>query len=140
MRERVIINEVGLRDGLQNQRKILSTQEKIAFFDSLAATGLRHFELTSFVSPKAVPQLADASEVLAQVGPRSGFDLTCLRNPTSPANVTAVSGRGVFLMRAFMDEVVYSPTGNEVTMTKFRPPRMETEIARDGAMAAAPSR
>lgn len=78
MAERVLINEVGLRDGLQNQPTILSTSDKLALFDALAATGLRHFEVTSFVSPKAVPQLADAGDVLGAVSGRPGFHLTCL--------------------------------------------------------------
>lgn len=78
MSERVVVNEVGLRDGLQNQSLTLSTGDKVALFDALAAAGVRNFELTSFVSPKAVPQLADANDLLAAVGERPGFHLTCL--------------------------------------------------------------
>jgi len=61
----IIINEVGLRDGLQNQPRLVPTAEKLALLDALRAAGLRHFEATSFVSPKAVPQMADAAALYA---------------------------------------------------------------------------
>jgi hydroxymethylglutaryl-CoA lyase len=63
MPERVRIVEVGPRDGLQNEKTAISTADKIALIDRLSATGLRTIEATSFVSPKWVPQLADAAEV-----------------------------------------------------------------------------
>ena len=59
----VRIVEVGPRDGLQNEKTVISTADKIALIDRLSATGLRTIEATSFVSPKWVPQLADAAEV-----------------------------------------------------------------------------
>ena len=59
----VRIVEVGPRDGLQNEKTAISTADKIALIDRLSATGLRTIEATSFVSPKWVPQLADAAEV-----------------------------------------------------------------------------
>src|SRR6478672_5096753 len=59
----VRIVEVGPRDGLQNEKTAISTADKIALIDRLSATGLRTIEATSFVSPKWVPQLADASDV-----------------------------------------------------------------------------
>lgn len=61
----VIINEVGLRDGLQNQPKIVSTNDKLALLALLEAAGLKHIEVASFVHPKAVPQMADAEAVVA---------------------------------------------------------------------------
>jgi hydroxymethylglutaryl-CoA lyase len=61
----VIINEVGLRDGLQNQPKIVSTDDKLALLALLEAAGLKHIEVASFVHPKAVPQMADAEAVVA---------------------------------------------------------------------------
>ena len=63
----VRIVEVGARDGLQNEKTLLPTPTKIALIDRLSATGLRTIEATSFVSPKWVPQLADAAEVLAGI-------------------------------------------------------------------------
>jgi len=59
----VRIVEVGPRDGLQNEKATISTADKIALIDRLSATGLRTIEATSFVSPKWVPQLADAADV-----------------------------------------------------------------------------
>jgi len=59
----VTIVEVGPRDGLQNEPEHIPTNVKLAFIQKLAGAGLRHIEATSFVSPKAIPQLADAAEV-----------------------------------------------------------------------------
>ncbi|MEO6366076.1 MAG: hydroxymethylglutaryl-CoA lyase [Luteimonas sp.] len=59
----VRIVEVGPRDGLQNEKKAIATSDKIALIDRLSATGLQTVEATSFVSPKWVPQLADAADV-----------------------------------------------------------------------------
>jgi hydroxymethylglutaryl-CoA lyase len=57
------IIEVGPRDGLQNEPELVPTSDKVAFIDALGETGLRELEITSFVSPRWVPQLADAEEV-----------------------------------------------------------------------------
>ncbi len=65
MREKVIINEVGLRDGLQNQPVIVGTADKKRLFDALVAAGVRHLEPVSFVHPKAVPAMADAADLTA---------------------------------------------------------------------------
>lgn len=63
MSDFVRIVEVGPRDGLQNEKTLVPAADKIALIDRLSATGLRSIEATSFVSPKWVPQLADATEV-----------------------------------------------------------------------------
>lgn len=68
MPERVTIYEVGARDGLQAEREIISTRDKVQFILDLRAAGLATVEATSFVSPKWVPQLADAVEVLTGLG------------------------------------------------------------------------
>lgn len=60
---RIQINEVGPRDGLQNEKNTIPTQTKIKFIDALSNSGLTYIEATSFVSPKWVPQLADHREV-----------------------------------------------------------------------------
>ena len=72
MPSHVRIVEVGPRDGLQNEKTIIATADKIALIDRLSATGLRSIEATSFVSPKWVPQLADAAEVFAGIDRRPG--------------------------------------------------------------------
>ena len=58
MAEKVIINDVGPRDGLQNQSKILLPAERIQLINKLLAAGLTHIEVGAFVSPKAVPAMA----------------------------------------------------------------------------------
>jgi hydroxymethylglutaryl-CoA lyase len=63
----VRIVEVGARDGLQNEKTLLPADVKIALIDRLSSTGLQTIEATSFVSPKWVPQLADAAEVFAGI-------------------------------------------------------------------------
>lgn len=65
MREKIILNDVGLRDGLQNQPVIVPTAAKKRLFDALVAAGVRHIEPVSFVSPKAVPAMADAADFTA---------------------------------------------------------------------------
>ena len=69
---RVRVVEVGPRDGLQNERGQIATADKIAYCDLLSAAGFPMIEATSFVSPRAVPQLADAAEVMAGIARRDG--------------------------------------------------------------------
>ena len=70
--DHVRIVEVGPRDGLQNEKAMISTADKIALVERLAATGLTTVEATAFVSPKWVPQMADAAEVYAGIARRDG--------------------------------------------------------------------
>jgi hydroxymethylglutaryl-CoA lyase len=65
MTERVRVYEVGPRDGLQNESTLIPTATKARFIELLAETGLREIEATSFVAPRAIPQLADADELMA---------------------------------------------------------------------------
>lgn len=65
MGERVIINDVGPRDGLQNQPKILSVDERLQIINALQAAHVEHIELGAFVSPKAVPAMAGSDQVVA---------------------------------------------------------------------------
>lgn len=69
---RVEVYEVGPRDGLQNEMRTLPTPDKVRLIEALAGAGLKRIEATSFVSPRWIPQLADAEKVLAQLpkGPR----------------------------------------------------------------------
>jgi hydroxymethylglutaryl-CoA lyase len=68
----VTVVEVGPRDGLQNEAAIVPTAAKVRFIEMLAASGLPVVEATSFVHPAAVPQLADADQVLPQIARRPG--------------------------------------------------------------------
>ncbi|WP_342317287.1 hydroxymethylglutaryl-CoA lyase [Lysobacter sp. FW306-1B-D06B] len=72
MKPAVRIVEVGPRDGLQNEKATIATADKIALIDRLSDTGLRSIEATSFVSPKWVPQLADAAEVFTGIHRKPG--------------------------------------------------------------------
>jgi len=72
------IYEVGPRDGLQNEARQVPTAEKIRFIDSLVAAGIRDIEITSFVSPKWIPQLADSAEVARGVRRPPGVRMSAL--------------------------------------------------------------
>ncbi len=74
----VLVTEVGTRDGFQSEPKFVPTEVKAGLINQLIDAGVRSFEATSFVSPRAVPQMADASEVMAQVHRRPGVRLTAL--------------------------------------------------------------
>lgn len=78
MAEFVTVYEVGPRDGLQNEKEIIPPADKIALIDRLSDAGFRKIEVTSFVSPKWVPQLADAAEVLAGIVRRPGVVYSAL--------------------------------------------------------------
>lgn len=65
VKKRVEIVEVGPRDGFQNLPEFLPTEQKLAVISQLVAAGVRHMQITSFVSPKAIPQMRDAAEVAA---------------------------------------------------------------------------
>jgi len=71
MARKVEIVEVGPRDGLQSEPGVMATAAKIEFIERLIANGLRRLEVTSFVNPKKVPQMADAEQVLAGLTRRS---------------------------------------------------------------------
>ena len=70
--------EVGPRDGLQNEAGVVPTATKIAFVDQLSAAGHAVIEVSAFVSPKWVPQMADAGEVFAGITRRAGVRYTAL--------------------------------------------------------------
>ena len=78
----VIVCEMGARDGLQNEHDTVSTDDKVRFIDLLSESGLPLIEATSFVSPKAIPQLADAADVFTRIRKRPG-----VRYPVLTPNV-----------------------------------------------------
>ncbi len=78
MTDLVQVYEVGPRDGLQNEAKAIATTDKVALVDQLSDCGFSAIEVTSFVSPKWVPQLADAAEVMAQIQRKPGLRYACL--------------------------------------------------------------
>lgn len=74
----VTIFEVGPRDGLQNEKRMIPAADKIRLIDMLSATGLKRIEATSFVSPRWVPQMGDAAEVMAGIGRAPGVSYAAL--------------------------------------------------------------
>ncbi|MCR9148976.1 MAG: hydroxymethylglutaryl-CoA lyase [Rhodobacteraceae bacterium] len=78
MTETVEIFEVGPRDGLQNEKRLIPAADKIALIDAVSDAGFRRIEATSFVSPKWVPQMADAAEVLAGIARAPGVSYWAL--------------------------------------------------------------
>lgn len=76
--ERVTVYEVGPRDGLQNEARQVPTGDKIRLIDALLASGVSAIEITSFVSPKWIPQLGDAAEVARGIARRDGVRMSAL--------------------------------------------------------------
>jgi hydroxymethylglutaryl-CoA lyase len=74
----VRIREVGPRDGFQNEPEVIPTEEKVRLIGKLSDTGLKRIELTSFVRPDVIPQLADAGELLQRFEPRDGVAYSVL--------------------------------------------------------------
>jgi hydroxymethylglutaryl-CoA lyase len=74
----VRIREVGPRDGFQNEPETISSADKVRLIDMLSSSGLKRLEVTSFVRPDVIPQLADAAEVLAGVERREGVSFSVL--------------------------------------------------------------
>ena len=78
MSDAVTIFEMGPRDGLQNEKQIIATADKIQLVNQLSACGFKKIEVTSFVSPKWVPQMADATDVFAGIERRAGASYAAL--------------------------------------------------------------
>lgn len=76
--KQVTIKEVGPRDGLQNEKAAISTEDKIAWINQLSKTGLTYIEITSFVHPKWIPQLSDAFEVATRIERAPGVTYAAL--------------------------------------------------------------
>lgn len=93
---KVIVREVGPRDGFQSLAKVLTTNEKLAVIEALIKAGVERMETTAFVSPRAIPQLSDAASVMAQV-PRG-----TVRHAALVPNLTGA----VAALAAGMDELV----------------------------------
>ena len=75
---KVTVVEVGPRDGFQNEKQFIPTEKKIQIINALSQTGLKDIQATSFVHPKAIPQLADAEEVMAKINRPPGVSFRVL--------------------------------------------------------------
>ncbi|MGI9419002.1 MAG: hydroxymethylglutaryl-CoA lyase [Geminicoccaceae bacterium] len=98
--EKVLVGEVGPRDGLQIERDFIPTATKIELIEGLIDAGVREIEYSSFVSPRAVPQLADAAEVLAAIDRSKGVHMVALV-PNAKGAVRAIEA-GVDELRVFV--------------------------------------
>ncbi len=76
--ETIKVREVGPRDGFQNEPEVIPTERKVQLIDALARTGIGRLEVTSFVRPDVIPQLADAEEVLARIDVPAGVAVSVL--------------------------------------------------------------
>lgn len=95
------IVEVGPRDGLQNEAVILTTEDKVRLIEMLADAGFREIEVSSFVHPRRVPQLADASQVFAALAPRDEVRYSALvPNAKGLERALAVGVRAIALFTA----------------------------------------
>ena len=102
--ERVTVVEVGPRDGLQNEKGFVPTEVKVAFVEALAGAGLPVVETTAFVSPQAIPQLADSAEVFSRVRKRPGTRYPVLvPNGKGMARALAAGAREIALFTAATD-------------------------------------
>ncbi|KLD77006.1 hydroxymethylglutaryl-CoA lyase [Xanthomonas hyacinthi] len=124
MNDFVRLVEVGPRDGLQNEKAWVATADKIELIAQLSRTGLRSIEATSFVSPKWVPQLADAAEVYAGIVPAPGVDYPVLvPNLQGYARAAAVGVREVAVFTAASETFNRTNTnaGIDESLARFAP-------------------
>ncbi|MDQ3692378.1 MAG: hydroxymethylglutaryl-CoA lyase [Chloroflexota bacterium] len=120
----VRVVEVGPRDGLQNEAGFVPTPVKIAFIEALAAAGLPVVEATSFVNPKAVPQLADAGDVMRGVHRRSGVRYPVLvPNERGFDRALAAGVEAIALFTAATDAFARANVGTSIdgTFARFAP-------------------
>ena len=106
MSDKVIVNEVGLRDGLQNQPRHVPVEGKLDMLDALIAAGVRSVEVTSFVSPKAVPQMADATELYSRLPLDKGVSFEALvPNEKGYERAVAAGAKTIALVLASTEEM-----------------------------------
>jgi hydroxymethylglutaryl-CoA lyase len=116
--------EVGPRDGLQNESGLIPTERKVAFIDALSASGLADIEVSSFVSPRWVPQLADAEEVFARIRRAAGVRYWALvpnQQGLERAAAARVDGLAVFTAASETFSRRNTNASIAETLERFRP-------------------
>ena len=126
--DHVTIFEVGPRDGLQNEKRLIKTADKVKLVDLLSDSGLKKIEVSSFVSPKWVPQLADAHDVFAQITRRDGVVYAALT-----PNLRGFDGA----LQAKADEIAIFASASEGFSQKNINCSIEESFARFAPMAEA---
>jgi len=130
---RVTLYEVGPRDGLQAETRIVSTADKIALIDRLSVCGLSYVEAASFVSPAWVPQMADAAEVMAGIARRPGVSYPVLTPNLRGYEAARAAGAGAVAVFAAASETFSRRNINcsiAESLGRFRP--LCAAAARDG--------
>jgi hydroxymethylglutaryl-CoA lyase len=125
---KVMLVDVGPRDGLQNEKQTIPTDVKVELVDRLTDAGLRAIEVTSFVSPKWVPQMADAASVMARIRRKPGVVYSVL-----VPNIKGFEGA----LAAKADEVVVFGAASEAFSQKNINCSIAESIERFGPVAAA---
>ncbi|SFY43573.1 hydroxymethylglutaryl-CoA lyase [Paracoccus pantotrophus] len=100
----VAVTEVSPRDGLQSEKAFVPTEDKIRLVESLVAAGIRSVELTSFVSPRAVPQMRDAAELVRHFRGRAGVRFSALAPNLRGAEAAIEAGIDAVVMFASASE------------------------------------
>lgn len=124
MPEKARIVEVAPRDGLQNEPFMVPASDKVAFVEALADAGLRSIEVTSFVSPRSVPQLADASDVLRAIRRRASVSYPVLvPNERGFDRAVAAGATEIALFAAATDRFSEANVGTTIdgTFERFAP-------------------
>ena len=127
-RPEVRIYEVGPRDGLQAEATLVSTDAKLAFIGMLADSGLHEIETTSLVSPKAIPQMADADELLSRLDRRAGVRYPVLvPNARGLERAIAAGVDAICLVTAATDSYVQHNIGMSIdeSLAVFEPIAVE---------------
>ena len=126
--EPIFITDVAPRDGLQNQPIAVSTADKLRLVALLAQAGLRRVEATSFVSPKAVPQMADAADVLAGLQVHSELRVSVLvPNLRGLERAMAAGAREIAVVAASLCDLAQR-AGLEIVARLLNLVRIEAEI------------
>ena len=132
--------EVGPRDGLQNEKTVIPTDVKVAFVDALSDAGFDEIEVSSFVSPKWVPQLADAAEVFAGITRRPGVRYTALvPNEAGLARAVAARADKVSVFTAASESFTRTNINATIaeSVDRFRPVVRESPVPVRGYVSTA---
>jgi hydroxymethylglutaryl-CoA lyase len=122
--EPVEIYEVGPRDGLQNEQRLIPLADKVALIDTLSHVGFTRMEVASFVSPKWVPQMADSAQVMAQITRVPGVTYTALTPNLQGYNTARAAGAGEVAIFASASEGFSKANLNatiEESLARFAP-------------------
>lgn len=139
MPERVRITDVAARDGLQNEAAPIPTARKIRLVDALSASACDEVEVSSFVSPRWVPQLGDAAEVFAGIAPRAGVAYSALV-PNDRGLAAALAVRDATRARfgrALPDKLAVFTAASQTFSQKNTGASIAESIARFGPIASA---